>query len=326
MAEKFIRVRLTRIDNLDLNLFDFDHDTTFVVFFMDAKENVYARYGGRDSHDAENRQSLPGLKYTMASVLAMHKRERKDFAPKAHDESKYHSDYPGGMRRGCMHCHQVKEAMNSSLRRSGQWSRDKAWRFPLPENLGFTLEVDRGNVIEKVAPSTPAARIGLQSGDVVQRLNSVPIHSFGDAQFALDRAPVSGAFAMSWRRGDRLFEEKISLLDGWRKTDILWRASMRHQTGSLRVFGTDLSADERKALGLSPKQLAFRQWDSLSGQAKKAGVRAGDIILGLDDLKLEMDVNGFRRYVEGHYLIGDRVALNIIRDGKRMNLELTLGR
>jgi S1-C subfamily serine protease len=100
---------------------------------------------------------------------------------------------------------------------------------------------------------------------------------------------------------------------------------MRSLTGTLRVYGTNLQADERKALGLSPKQLAFRQWDSISSQAKNAGVRVGDIILGVNDLVLEMDVNGFRRYLEGHFLAGDRVKLNIIRDGKRLDFEVRLG-
>ena len=49
-----------------------------------------------------------------------------------------------------MHCHQVKEALNAEFVRNGQWSRELAWRYPLPENLGFELEIDRGNVVKKV--------------------------------------------------------------------------------------------------------------------------------------------------------------------------------
>ena len=39
-----------------------------------------------------------------------------------------------------------------------------------------------------------------------------------------------------------------------------------------------------------------------------------------------MDVDGFQRYVERNYLIGDRVTINLLRDGKRMDLPMTLGR
>ena len=42
-----MRVRLTRIDGEDLNLFEFDYDLTFMVFFLSADQKVYARYGSR---------------------------------------------------------------------------------------------------------------------------------------------------------------------------------------------------------------------------------------------------------------------------------------
>ena len=64
----------------------------------------------------------------------------------------------------------------------------------------------------------------------------------------------------------------------------------------------------------------------LSAKAKETGIRAGDIILGLDDKTLEMDVDGFQRFVERNYLIGDRVTINLLRDGKRLSLPMTLGR
>ena len=147
MAGEFVRVRITRIDDYDLNLFEFDYDLTFAVFFMNADSKVYARYGGRDAKDADNRQSLEGLKYTMQSVLAMHERETKQFAPRTEAKQTYLRDVTGWYGGGCMHCHQVQEAINDKLVRTGDWRRERAWRFPLPENIGVRLEVDRGNVV-----------------------------------------------------------------------------------------------------------------------------------------------------------------------------------
>jgi S1-C subfamily serine protease len=37
-----------------------------------------------------------------------------------------------------------------------------------------------------------------------------------------------------------------------------------------------------------------------------------------------MDVIDFLRYVQSNYLIGDRVTINILRDGKRLNLPMDL--
>ena len=64
-----------------------------------------------------------------------------------------------------MHCHQVKERLNANLKRTGKWTRDLAWRYPLPENLGITLDVDRGNIVKKITVKSPAAAAGVRVGD-----------------------------------------------------------------------------------------------------------------------------------------------------------------
>jgi S1-C subfamily serine protease len=296
-----------------------------MVFFLNAEGKVYARYGGRDAKDPDNRQSLEGLHYTMASVLDMHGRAEKAFAPRRAEATKFVWQIKGARGRGCMHCHQVREALNRELKRTGKWQREQVWRYPLPDNLGLVLEVDRGNVVKRVEPDSPAARAGLKPGDLLQRLGGVPIHSLGDAQFALDRAPAKGTVPLAWSRDGAAQTTELVLPEGWRKSDISWRPSLLHLVPTLPLSGADLSPGEKKALGLSPQQLAFRQRSSVHSRARAAGIRGGDIILGFDDRALAgMDVNGFRRYVSREYLAGDRVQVNVLRDGKRLSLPLTL--
>jgi len=212
------------------------------------------------------------------------------------------------------------------LQRAGKWNRDLAWRYPLPDNLGLELQVDRGNVIKEVRPKSPASVAGLQAGDVVGRLNGVPVHSLADAQFALDRAPKKGSIEVVWRRDDRVLKDQLSLPDGWRKSDISWRPSLQRLVPAARLYGVDLTAEEKKALGLSPERLAFRQKDPASAQAEAAGIRPSDIIVGVEDRALELSMAGFLRYIERNYLVGDRVTINVLRDGKRLNLTMTLRR
>jgi len=319
-----VRVRLTRIDGVDLNLFEFDYDLTFMVFFLNKDKEVYSRYGGRDSESADKRQSLEGLKYTMQSVLSMHEREDKTLAPKSIVTSQFIKQFTGQKGRGCTHCHQVKEALDSEAHGSGQWSRDMVWRYPLPENLGFSLEVNRGNRIKEVKAKSCAAEAGLKGGDVLKSLNGVPIHSFGDAQYALDIAPRDGSIAVIWQRDGKELQKKLALPAGWRKTDASWRPSVRHLIPSARLGGAELTAAEKKALGLSEKQLAFRESEPVSRQAQEAGIRAGDIILGIDEKPSEMNVMGFQDYVRGNFLIGDKLTINIIRDGNRDKVTMTL--
>jgi hypothetical protein len=294
-----------------------------MVFFMDAKEKVYARYGGRDSNDADNRQSLEGLRYTMKSVAAMHGRQKKQFAPKVEGAPVYIREISAGGGK-CLHCHQVRERLDRKLIADGDWSRNLVYRYPLPENLGFRLEVKRGNVVEKITPGSPAEKAGLKKGDVVKRLGNVPIHSFGDATYALDKALAAGALNVSWMRDKQVMTASIELPNGWRKTDISWRRSLRRLIPSAPFNGDDLAAAERKQLGLTQTQLAFRQNDRLPTRAKDAGFRSGDIIIGVDDRKLDLSVTDFFFYVRREYLVGDTIHLAVLRDGKKLTIPLLL--
>jgi serine protease Do len=320
-----VLVRLTRIDDLDLSLFTFDYDLTFAVFFLNAEEQVYARYGGRDGKGPDERQSLDGLRYTMNSVLQMHERKDKAYAPREEVPQYIRQIARGGRSRGCYHCHQVQEILNDELKRTGKWERDQIWRYPLPDNLGMFLELDRGNVVQRVAPESPADRAGLEPGDLVERLNGVPLHSQADAQFALDRAPAQGPIPVTWTHAGQARSGAISLSEGWRKGDISWRTSLRHWVPYLPLNGTELTVEQKKALGLSPPQLAFRQRDQVHSWVQAAGIRGGDIILGVDEKQLDgMEVDDFRDFIHRAYVVGDRVHVNVMRDGKRLSLPITL--
>ena len=65
----------TSMRGVDLNIFDFDYDLTWAAFFLNAKEHIYGRYGGRDAGSADGRLSLAGLRYALRAALAAHRPE-----------------------------------------------------------------------------------------------------------------------------------------------------------------------------------------------------------------------------------------------------------
>ena len=85
-----------------------------------------------------------------------------------------------------------------------------------------------------------------------------------------------------------------------------------------------MTAKEKTSLGLDPKRLAFRQIAPVHSEAQAIGVREGDIIVGIDNLKMEMTVERFLAHVRQSFLVGDRVTLNVLRDGKRVDLPTKL--
>src|SRR5436305_4826180 len=84
MAEQFVFARVTRLNGIDLNVFRFDYDLTWLAFFADADLFVYARYGGRLPGDADARLSREGLLHVMNEVLPRHQARlaRKEPPPK----------------------------------------------------------------------------------------------------------------------------------------------------------------------------------------------------------------------------------------------------
>ncbi len=299
-----------------------------MVFFLDDQEQVYARYGGRDARGADELQSPDGLRYTMNSVLRMHQSKDRTYAPRAKRPARtirQEAMSSGRRMRGCFHCHQVKEVLDANLRRAGKWDREQAWRYPLPDNLGLILDVQRGNVVQRIVPDSPAGRAGLKPGDTLRQLADVPIHSLADASFALDRAPRKGKIALTWERAGKTHAGAIDLPEAWRKSDITWRPSMRRMLPTLPLFGTDLTEAQKKALGLAAKQLAFRQRSEVNARAAAAGIRAGDDVLGIDGKDFAgMDAAEFRQYVKREYLVGDVIKIDVLREGKRLKLAMTL--
>ena len=91
-----------------------------------------------------------------------------------------------------------------------------------------------------------------------------------------------------------------------------------------QVHGEDLAAAERATLGLTPRQLAFRQGAFIPPAAAHAGARIGDIIVGVDDKRLEMSARQFEMYMRLNYQVGDTVRYDILRGEERLKIAVKL--
>jgi hypothetical protein len=309
---------------MDLRLFDFDYDLTFMVFFMNADERIYGRYGGRDGKSADGRMSLKGLRYAMQAALDAHRQQPKAPAAGPKGAPLLAEQYAAAkLRRNqneCIHCHQINEFRRYDMKQAGTFKREELWVYPLPDNVGLILDVDQGNKVKSVTPGSPADKAGVRSGAVLQTLNGASVHSIGDAMYALHRAPAQGQVPLSWLLGGKSTTSTLSVSHGWRQTNWTWRPSMLDILPALSLFGDDLTAQEKKVLGLPEKRLAFRQDKIVHKDALKLGVQGGDIIIGVDDLPLEMNMLDFLGYIRRNYVVGDKITLNVIRNGKKIEL------
>jgi hypothetical protein len=225
LLERFICVRITRMNDVDIGLFEFDYDLTWMCFFLDGNDQIASRYGGRDGTDAEGRVSVAGLKHTMRQVLADHRPPETAAPPRAPTPA--HQVFTRA--RGCMHCHNVWEGLRDQERAAGTFTRESLDVYPLPENVGLTLDPVRGNEVTGALPDSGAQRAGLRAGDVLTKIDDTAIRAQGDVMRALHLAPAEGPITVHWRRGDQVRSATLEVAAGWKATDLSWRASVRHQ-------------------------------------------------------------------------------------------------
>ena len=312
---------------MNLNVFDFDYDLTWFGFFMNADEKVYGRYGGREDANPDRYLTLAGLKHAMRAALDAHRRDPRGGSPAAAKPALTAEQYPaaGRLKTGaCIHCHQVNNFRREALREAGKWKLDNVWVFPPPGNLGLSLDPEQGDRVRTVRPGSPADQAGLRAGDRLKSLGETPVASYADAQYALQRAPAAGSLPVQWVREGREQSGTLALPDGWRKSDISWRVSMWGLDPAPGVHGKDLTPAEKKALGLPEDHLAFRQGSFVTKKGREVGIRENDIIIGVDGKTLAMTMLQFNAYVRLNYRLGDRITLNLIRDGKRLDLPMVL--
>lgn len=230
------------------------------------------------------------------------------------------------MRRGneCIHCHQVNEFRRADARAAGTWCRDDLWVYPLPENVGLTLELDRGDMVKSVAADSPVAKVGIKGGDRLVSLNGYPVASNADVQYALHKAPKSGAIPAEWVRGTNAMKGTLEVVEGWRKTNLTWRASLLDILPSLPISAEDLTAAEKKELGLAEKQAAFRQDKFVHSTLKAVGLKGGDVVVALDGKPVEGTMDDFLGLVRREHLVGDTITLTVLRGGKPVELKVPL--
>src|SRR5215831_17654422 len=110
MAQKFLLLRISNMRGVNLNVFDFDYDLTWMAFLMNADEKVYGRFGGRNADSADEYLTLGGLKAAMREALAAYRRDPMALGPAAERPPRTVEHYPAAKRlraNTCIHCHQV---------------------------------------------------------------------------------------------------------------------------------------------------------------------------------------------------------------------------
>jgi serine protease Do len=319
-----VLLRVGNMRGVDLSIFEFDYDMQWQAIFLTPGGEVLGRFGGRDADTPAKYHTLPGLRHSLEAALERFQSAKIEPTRRKPVRAE---DYPAAEKRAdnaCIHCHHVYEFRRDFLQRKKRWSLDEVWVYPEPENLGLSLDAEQGDRVVSVAPKSIAAKLGITGKDLLKSVNEHAIASVADVQYALHKAPKSGAITLEWRHGKEAKKGVVELTDGWRKTDVSWRWSLKSMSPNPSIIGDDLDPESRKNLGLNVKQLAFRHMNFLTPAARHAGLQTADVIIGVNDKELTMTARQFEAYIRLNHRVGEEITLNVLRGKDRVKVKLKL--
>ena len=351
MFDKFVCVRIVKADDLDLNLFQFDYDLTFSMFFMNADKTIYGRYGTRSSvEDAERHMSKEGLAQALQSALMLHENYpnnrsvltgKQPIASKYKEPNDYPSlrgrykstlDYAGEVTKSCLHCHQIQDAARQIVREQRKPISDaQMYPYPLPQTIGFSLDPQTRSKIKSVVAGTVADLGGLKPGDEVITLGGQAILSIADAQWVLHHATASQDLPVVVHRNGERVSLNVKLVEGWRRqNDISWRVSSwgMRRIGTGGLLFEPLTTEQRRNVGVDPDGLALRvkhvgQYGAHAA-AKRAGFKAGDIVTSYDGQMSDWTPSQLLGYIGQETITGQKVVVRINRNGQILKLTLPI--
>lgn len=328
LSEEFVRLRITLLRGVNIGLFVYDYDQTWMSFFLDADLRIYSRYGSRNAKASDSHNSAEGLLHTMRQVLALHKEENAQPKPPPQLPPKTTpADLPGltALNYGgsCVRCHMVHEAQYAQQRKAGVLQQESLWLYPLPDNLGMQLDMKLGNVIKEVMPGSFADKAGLQAGDHIRSANGTRVLTIADLQFVLNSLEGSSKLAVEVERDGNPLSAGLDLDGDWKRWDVSWRKSIRLMTWRNAPFTrllTTLQPKEREKHGIAAGELGLRLVAD-SPDAQKLGLRKDDVIVAFDGKRKLPYVNpALTMYLE--HKSGESMDITFLRDGTERTVTL----
>jgi len=179
------------------------------------------------------------------------------------------------------------------------------------------LKDEKGALVADVTPGGPAEKAGIQRGDVIVTFNGKEIKEMSELPYVVASTPVGKSVNVQvLRKGQKkTFEIKIAELKDEKEAPVVTEAKPR-----LGMTVEDLTPELAKNFGLSEARGVVVIQVEDGSSAAEAGLRAGDVILEIDQSPVK-DVKDFGRKIES-YKAGDTVLVLAKRRGATVFLTL----
>jgi hypothetical protein len=330
--DQYVCVRITRLDNIDVGLFEHDRNNAIYFYALNADEQIYLRYGGRDSASAETYLQQDSLILALKQGLELHRRYLAGDLPKIpRPKPVMPRSIPLLVKRTfennqCVECHLVQDFQNMHRELDGTLDpvRD-LYKSPDIKTIGIYLDVPKGLRVREAKGAAIAA--GMQPGDVITALNGKLVYTFGDLQYTYDKVDRKAEkIELTVDRAGKPVKLTVDLPIRWWWTDLRFRQS----SVDPRLYFEDkpLTPEERKALGLNPDGFAS-EVKYVSDFAKVMGsheLKLGDVIFAVDGVETDKLAHTAELYLKLRKAVGSEVMLDVLRAGQRIKMPLKSSR
>jgi hypothetical protein len=326
--DQYVCVRIVRMDDVDIGLFERDWNNAIYFFMLNADEQIYARYGGRDSASADTYLNLQSMEAALKKGLELHRQYLSGEMKKTgRPQARSPRDIPLLMERtykthACVECHLIGDYENMQRERDG--TLDKAtylYRSPDIKTIGIQLDVPQGLVVKKAEGAVQAA--GMQPGDRIAAWNGVTVWTFGDMQYQYDKVNRRATeLKIQVERNGQPVDLTVTLPPRWWWTDVRFRQSSVEP----RPYFEDrpLTEAEKRERGLKPDGFAsqVKYVAEFAKMVKSHELKVGDVIVAVDGVEQDEFANSAEFYIKLRKNPDATLTLDVLRDGKRIQMPL----
>ncbi len=205
----------------------------------------------------------------------------------------------------------------SQLKASGKVTR--GWLGVLIQDVtrelaeSFGMPQPRGALVARVMPDGPAAKAGIEAGDIILRFNGEDIVYSSDLPPRVGRTAAGRKVSVDVLRAGkpRTLQLAVEALPAEPRSTTGKPAPAKVSADRLGLLVADLTDQQRERAGVERGGVLVRRVDT--GAAQEAGVQRGDVILSVNSQAVD-DTAGFKRLVDR--LPAGKVARLLVQRGE----------